>query len=371
MTRSAYMDYNATAPVFPSVQAAMSEALAHVGNPSSVHRLGREARAMMEDAREAVAELVNAANSDWVIFTSGGTEADALALNGVECERVLVSAVEHSAVLNARDDVEQIPVDANGLVDLGALEDMLKARDVSTLVSVVAANNETGVLQPIAEIAALAHQYGALVHSDAVQMAGKASFDMQALNLDLVSLSSHKIGGPAGVGALVKREGLTINAMQRGGGQERSIRGGTENLSGIVGFGRAAQEKVDFSRVKGLRDDLENTIKELGGVVFGDEVKRLPNTSYFALEGMPSERQIMALDLAGVMVSAGSACSSGRIKASHVLKAMGVKDELANCAIRVSLGWASTKDDVESFVQAWSKLVERVRTRKSGRPNAA
>jgi len=363
------MDYNATAPVFPSVAHAMNEAILHVGNPSSVHRLGREARAMMENAREAVARMVNVP-TDWVVFTSGGTEADALALTGTGRERVLVSAVEHAAVLKVRDDVEILPVDGNGLVDLVALEKSLNADNRPALVSVVGANNETGVIEPIGRIVEIAHRYGALVHCDAVQIAGKCEFDVQALDLDLVSLSSHKIGGPQGVGALIKREGLKLDAMFKGGGQERSLRGGTENLGGIVGFGVAAGEKVDFLKVEALRDDLERQIKELGGVIFGDQVKRLPNTSYFALAGMPSERQVMALDLENIMVSAGSACSSGKVKASHVLKAMNVDDEIASCAIRVSLGWNSSKDDVDLFVQAWKKLVERVQAKQT-KSNAA
>ncbi|WP_069190068.1 cysteine desulfurase family protein [Candidatus Terasakiella magnetica] len=370
MNKIVYMDYNATAPAYGSVISAMSAALNHVGNPSSVHGSGRGARKLLEEAREKVARLVNVP-SDWVIFTSGGTEADALALNGVDVERVLVSAVEHVAVMNARDDVDVLSVDENGIVDLKALEDRLKGDERTTLVSVVAANNETGVIQPLEEIVEICHAHGALVHSDAVQMVGKCDFDMQALGLDMISLSAHKIGGPQGVGALVKRQGVDLEAMFKGGGQERSLRGGTENLSGIVGFGAAVEEKTDYLAIKALRDDLELQIKALGATVFGDGAKRLPNTSYFAFAGMPSERQVMALDLAGVMVSAGSACSSGKVKSSHVLKAMKVEDELAGCAIRVSLGWNSTKEDIEFFVQAYTKLIERVQSRKTGRSNAA
>lgn len=370
MTRTAYMDYNASAPVLPAVADAMAKALTHVGNPSSVHRMGREARAMMEDAREAVARFVNVP-ADWVIFTSGGTEADTLALNGCGRERILVSAVEHAAVLKAHPDAEILPVDENGVVDLSALEQALADDDRPALVSVTAANNETGVIEPVKEIAEIAHKYGALMHCDAVQMVGKCDFDVRALDLDLVSLSAHKVGGPQGVGALVKREGLVLDAMFKGGGQERSLRSGTENLPGIVGFGAALKEKIDFCAVKALRDELEAQTKELGAIVFGDRVERLPNTSYFALPGMPSERQVMALDLANVMVSAGSACSSGKVKTSHVLLAMNVKEEIASCAIRVSLGWNSSKKDVKMFVQAWKKLVERVQAKQAGKSNAA
>ncbi|WP_135078659.1 cysteine desulfurase family protein [Terasakiella sp. SH-1] len=370
MKNIVYMDHNATAPIYPAVVDAMTHALSHVGNPSSVHRSGREARKLMEEAREQVARLVNVP-SDWVIFTSGGTEADALALNGVDVDRVLVSSVEHAAVMQARDDLEVLEVDKNGVVSLEALEKALKGDDRATLVSIVGANNETGVIQPLKEIVEICHAHGALIHSDAVQLAGKCDFDMQSLGLDLISLSAHKLGGPQGVGALVKRAGLTLTPLNKGGGQERSMRGGTENLSGIVGFGAAVEEKRDFSAIKALRDELEVQIKALGAVVFGETVERIPNTSYFAIEGMASERQVMALDLAGVMVSAGSACSSGKVKASHVLKAMGVKDELAGSAIRVSLGWNSTKEDIDFFVQAYTKIVERVQARKTSHSNAA
>ncbi|MDV7339428.1 cysteine desulfurase family protein [Terasakiella sp. A23] len=368
MMKTAYMDYNATAPMRPLVRAAMTDAFDLVGNPSSVHRVGREARAKMEKARDQVAALVGVPR-DWVYFTSGGTEADNLALNGPAVERVLVSAVEHAAVLKARPDAEFINVDGNGVVDLAHLESLLDGRP--TLVSVMAANNETGAIQPIKEICRIAHEQGALVHCDAVQAVGKIDFDMQEIGCDMISLSAHKIGGPQGVGALIKRDTVALQAVQKGGGQEKSMRGGTENLIGIIGFGAAAEEKLNYSNVEALRNDLETQIKALGGHVFCENVDRLPNTSCFAIEGLISERQVMALDLSGVMVSAGSACSSGTVKASHVLKAMQVDEGLANCAIRVSLGWDSTKDDIELFVQAWSKLVERVQKRKESSVCAA
>lgn len=368
MMKTVYMDYNATAPMLPSVRRAMVDAFDLIGNPSSVHRVGREARAKMEEARDRVAALVNGTR-DGVIFTSGGTEADYLALNGLALDRILVSPTEHAAVLNARADVELLKVDANGVVDLDYLKNTLDGR--KTLISVMAANNETGVIQPIKEISEIAHAKGALVHCDAVQAVTKTAFDMQQLDVDLVSLSAHKIGGPKGVGALVKRDGLMLDGVQKGGGQEKSIRGGTENLTGIIGFGVAAAEKFDFSGVLALRNELEQQISESGARVFGVQVDRLPNTSCFAIAGLTSERQVMALDLAGIMVSAGSACSSGTVKASHVLKAMNVEDEYANCAIRVSLGWENTKEDVETFVQAWSKLVARVQQRKNGSSHAA
>jgi len=372
MSNIAYMDYNATAPIVPGATQAIVDALACIGNPSSVHGMGRKARALMEDARDCVGAFVNV-RSDWVFFTSGGTEADALAIKGCGRERILVSSVEHAAVLNASEVVETLDVDANGIVLLDGLEDRLKNDSRPTLVSVMAANNETGVIQPIAEIVEIAHRYDALVHCDAVQAVGKIDFDMQALGCDLISLSAHKMGGPQGVGALVKRPEIKLQAQISGGGQERSLRGGTENLIGIVGFGAAAKEKTNFMRVKALRDDLETQIKGLSDdiIIFGETVDRLPNTSFFALRGLTSERQVMALDLAGVMISSGSACSSGKVKASHVLAAMGVGDEYANSAIRVSLGWDSHKDDIDKFVQAYAKLVERVQQKNSNRSDAA
>lgn len=370
MKKMVYMDYNATAPVFPDVAQAMGDALMHVGNPSSVHQQGRTVRKLMEDARETLAKKLNVP-TDWVFFTSGGTEADGLAIKGTGRQRILASAVEHAAVLSAGENIEQIPVDTNGIIDLNVLETMLEADDTPAVVSVMFANNETGVIQPISEVVEIAHKFGALVHCDAVQAISKIDVDMRALDLDMISVSAHKIGGPQGVGALVKRDSIAMKAQQAGGGQERSLRGGTENLSGIVGMGKALEIETDYKAVKELRDYLEEEISKLGAVIFGQAVARLPNTTYFAMKGLSSERQVMALDLAGVMVSAGSACSSGKVKASHVMKAMGVEDDLANCAIRISLGWNSTKDDVDFFVQAYAKLVERVQIRKAGASHAA
>jgi len=333
--KTAYLDNNATTPMYDTVRDAMLTAMTHVGNPSSVHGAGRTARAMMEKARDSVAALVNGPN-DGVIFTSGGTEANALAVLGSARQRILVSAVEHPAVLNARADVQIIPV-----------------------------------IQPIAEIAALAHEHGAWLHCDAVQAVGKIPFDMTALGCDLVTVSAHKIGGPHGVGALIKRDKLPLQAVQKGGGQERSFRGGTENLAGIVGFGAAAREELDTFRLKAMRDALGLKIKEKGAVIFAEDVDRLPNTICFALKGLSSERQVMALDLAGVMVSAGSACSSGKVKASHVLEAMGVPEDLGGCAIRVSLGWQNTISDIEDFMLAWFALADRVLEKQRSGQTAA
>ncbi|MCH8835517.1 MAG: cysteine desulfurase, partial [Proteobacteria bacterium] len=322
---------------------------------------GRAVRRAVEDAREAVAALVGAAPAD-VVFTSGGTEANNLALRGAGRERILVSAVEHESVLMAGAGAALIPVDSDGVVDLDALDSLLAGEGTPALVSVMLANNETGVVQPVAGIAEVARRFGALVHCDAVQAAGKIPVDMGALGVDMVSLSAHKIGGPAGIGALVVADSVPLSPIVFGGGQERGRRMGTENFSGIAGFGAAAREAgkgVDgFAELGRLRDALERRILAVspGTRIFGAGAGRLPNTSCLTMPGMASETQVMALDLAGVAVSAGSACSSGKVQASHVLAAMNADAAQAASAIRASLGWNSTAQDVDRFVDAWTAL---------------
>ncbi len=358
-----YLDYNATAPVRPAVIETVAAAMAEVGNPSSVHGSGRAARKRVEQAREQVAALVGA-QPGGVVFTASGTEANALALQGRG--RVLVSAVEHGSVLRNIPGADLVPVDGDGVIDLLALEQMLAAGRGDTLVSVMLANNETGVIQPVAEVAEVAHRHGALVHCDAVQAAGKLPVDIGVLGVDLLSLSAHKLGGPQGVGALVLDEFMDVDPMIRGGGQERGRRAGTENVAGIAGFGVAAVEAVsDLGRLAGLarwRDRLEAGIRALAPVrLFGAGAERLPNTSCFSLAGVTAQVQLMHLDLAGIEVSSGSACSSGKVGPSHVLRAMGVPEEEQG-AIRVSLGWASLEEDVERFLEAWGALLRRLRT---------
>ena len=361
-----YLDWNATAPLRPAAAAAMTAAFAQYGNPSSVHRWGRATRQRIEESRRAVAPLVGAAPEN-VVFVSGGTEANHLALRGARCERVLVSAVEHDSVLRAVADAEEIPVDRDGVTQLDALARMLAVDSRPALVSVMLANNETGVVQPVAEIAALAHAKGALVHCDAVQAAGKMPLDMASLGVDLMSLSGHKLGGPPGVGALVVGDRIDIAPMMRGGGQERRRRAGTENAPGIAGFAAAAEtataEIADYDRVRALRDALEAEIiaRAPEAVVVGAAVPRLPNTAAIAMPGTPAETQVIALDLDGVMVSAGAACSSGKVGPSHVLAAMGVAPEIASSTIRVSLGWESREADIGRFVEAWTALYRRRR----------
>lgn len=358
-----YLDHNATTSVRPQVIEAVCQVMEVTGNPSSVHKAGRDARRFLEDARDSIGLLAGAAPAG-VIFTSGGTEANNLAIRGSGRSRILVSAIEHAAALKASEDIEVIPAGADGIVDLNALREMLAADERPAVVSVMAANNETGVLQPIEQVSQLAHQFGALFHCDAVQAVGKIPLSMTASGIDMLTLSAHKIGGPTGVGALVIRGDIQLQALNRGGGQERSRRGGTENLSGIVGFGVAADlalaEIGQYKHVSDWRDRIE---AETGAVVIGGQVPRLGNTSCLSMPGVTSDTQVMAFDLAGISISAGSACSSGKVEASHVLQAMGIADELAQSAIRVSLGWNSVENDVERFISVWNEL--RSRTSRS------
>ena len=358
----AYLDYNAGAAARPEVVAAMVEALAVAGNPSSVHGPGREARRRVERARSQVAHLVGA-RPEGVVFTSGGTEANALALNGHSA--VLVSDIEHSSVLQNAPGALRIPVGSDGRADLAALEALLAAHKPS-LVSLMLANNETGVIQPVAEAACLAHAAGALLHCDAAQAPGRLRLDMADLGVDLLTLSAHKMGGPAGVGALVLADpGLALAPFLLGGGQERRLRAGSENTAGIVGFGLACElaEEMDEETLgmRNMRDALEaEALRRVPeAVVVGRDSPRLPNTSCLALPGVPAAVQVMALDLAGVAVSAGSACSSGKVAASHVLAAMGLDPAIAGSAVRVSLGADSRSAHVEMFLAAWVDLARR------------
>jgi len=362
-----YLDWNATAPLRPEAAAAMSAALARCGNPSSVHRWGRAARQTVERARSAVGAMLDALPES-VVFVSGGTEANHLALLGAGRDRILVSTIEHDSVLRAVPEAERIPVDGEGIVALEALDRLLAADRRPALISVMFANNETGVTQPVAEIAALAQTYGALFHCDAVQAAGKIDLGAVATGADLVTLSAHKLGGPPGIGALVVSGDLQLTPLLRGGGQERGRRAGTENLVGIAGFGAAAiaareESAVSGERIGALRDALEAGVMAVApeAVVLGRAVPRLPNTAAIAMPGVAAETQVIALDLDGVMVSAGAACSSGKVGPSHVLEAMGVAPDIAASTIRVSLGWASTADDIAHFLRVWTALYRRCR----------
>lgn len=369
--KRAYLDHNATAPVHPEAAEAVARALSLTGNASSVHGEGRAARQLVERARRDVAALVHAKPAE-VVFTSGGTEAANLALHmarsALGVERLIVSAVEHDCVRAAAAALDLplaiAPVDADGLVNLDALARLLAAPG-RAFVALMMANNETGVVQPVAEAVALARDAGAYIFTDAIQAAGKMPVDFAALGADMLILSAHKLGGPQGVGALILRDTLPSEPLIRGGGQEMRRRAGTENLPGIAGFGAAARLAADLTGVASmvaLRDRLEAGIRAAAPdvTIFGARAPRLANSSLFAAPGLDAETLVMALDLDGLAVSAGSACSSGKVARSHVLAAMGVKDALARGAIRVSLGHGNTEEDVDRLVASWSGIVKRM-----------
>jgi cysteine desulfurase len=378
MPERVYLDWNATAPLRPQAHDALIAALDVVGNPSSVHGEGRAARRLIEQAREQVAALVGARPAD-VIFTGSGTEANALALtpsiethgDGRACDRLLMSSVEHSSVRAGgrfpRASIEELAVDADGRVDLAALRQRLveNPANARVLVSIMLANNETGVLQPIAEAAELVHAAGGLLHVDAVQAAGRVAVNVAATCADLMTISAHKLGGPKGVGALVRRsDDLHISdPLIKGGGQERGMRAGTENVAAIAAFGAAAAAALGDLETEGasmlaLRDRLESGVKAIApsAVVFGAAADRLPNTTAFAAPGMKAETAVIAFDLEGIAMSSGAACSSGKVQPSHVLAAMGVSPELVRGGVRVSLGWTTTESDIERFLLAWRKV---------------
>jgi cysteine desulfurase len=351
-----YLDHNATSPLRDSVKAAMRVAMDVVGNASSVHREGRLARKVLDDSREAIAHAIGVL-APMVVFTSGGTEANNMAIRNAPVERILVSAIEHHSVIEAAKvadkPAEFIPVTAEGVVDLEALAKMLAGP--RALVSVMLANNETGVIQPIREIVGLAQKHGALVHTDAVQAFGKIPLNFGLLGVDMMTVAAHKVGGPTAIGALVLRDGLPMEPFVVGGGQELRRRAGTENLVGVAGLAAIAMEKL--LEIKALRDELESTLE--GAVIFGSKAERLPNTTCFAYPGMSAETLLMNFDLEGVAVSSGSACSSGKVTRSHVLAAMGVDAALARGAIRLSLGWNTTAHHIEHFTSVWRKLLAR------------
>jgi cysteine desulfurase len=376
----AYLDHNATSPLRAEAAEAAKQAFSISGNASSTHTAGRRARAIVEDARERVAAIANA-QQDEVIFTSGGTEACALALwgavagaieasanktSGARITRLFVSAIEHAAVLMnaaavserfAGIKLETIPVKASGVVNLNALEELLREGKGRALISVMAANNETGVVQPIDAISALAVANSALLMVDCVQAAGRIPLP----DADYRCLSAHKLGGLQGAGALLVKKGAPFAPLIVGGGQERGARAGTENLTGIAAFGAAAATALDGASSAALRDRFEAGLRQIARevVIFGAEAPRLANTSNFSLPGIAAETALMALDLDGVMLSSGSACSSGKVKRSHVLAAMGVSSDVAGCALRASFGWNSTEADVDAALASISKLVAR------------
>jgi cysteine desulfurase len=382
-----YLDHNATSPLRPESLSAVTHALTVGGNPSSIHANGRAARAILEEAREQVASLVQAKASE-VIFTSGATEANDLALFGavegslaedeVRITRIFVSATEHSSILATADRlaerfpwvrVSRLAVTTDGVIDLEGLRVALREGKGRTLVAVMAANNETGMVQPIAEVSKLVREANGLLLVDAVPAAGKIHLDFALC--DYMVLSAHKIGGPQGCGALLVRDGVPLQPQLVGGGQQRGLRAGTENLSGIAGFGAAAHALADGegerARIAHLRDHFEAALKQAApeSVIFGVKQQRLCSTSCFAIPGLTAETALIGLDLDGVMMSSGSTCSSGKVAVSHVLTAMGVEGALAACALRASFGWSSTMEDVQAAVASLLKLRGRVRGREA------
>ncbi|MBO6634539.1 cysteine desulfurase family protein [Parvibaculum sp.] len=382
--KRAYMDHNATTDLRPEARAAALYAMEVLGNPSSVHAEGRAVRAIVERARDEVAALAGAKPSE-LVFTSGGTEAARLAFHAAEAaqgvERLIVSAVEHDAVRASAEvsglPVDILPVDEDGRADLAALKALLETSDKRALVALMFANNETGVIQPVAEAAAIAHETDSLLLCDAVQAAGKTPLDFVALDADMMMLGGHKIGAPLGVGALVLREGLPFATLAVGGGQEMRRRAGSENVSGIAGFGAAARAALEgleaFAKLGHLRDSMEEEIASIAPDVrfFGKGAERLPNTSYLSAPGLNAETLLMMLDLDGIAVSAGAACSSGKIGQPRVLDAMRVPGELSLGAVRVSLGWTSEARDVDQFVESWSRAYERARAKTKMNANVA
>ena len=375
MAERSYFDWNATTPLRPQAREALLEALAASGNPSSVHAEGRAARNLVEHARVQVAALIGAQPAN-VFFTSGGTEANMAALTpAIETagdkrprDRLFMSAIEHSSVRTGgrfpREAIEDVRVTSEGRVDLPALAEAV-GRSSRPLVSLMLANNETGVIQPVAEAASIVRAAGGLLHVDAIQAVGRIRRDIGEMGADLVTLSAHKIGGPKGVGALVRR-GDDIHLSEpliRGGGQERGFRAGTENVAGIAAFGAAAAvardaRAAEAARMIALRDRLESGLKAISptAVIFGETAERLPNTTLFTVEGMKAETAVIAFDLEGIAVSSGAACSSGKVQPSHVLAAMGISPALLRGAVRVSLGWTTEEADIERFLAAWRKL---------------
>jgi cysteine desulfurase len=374
MSERVYLDWNATTPLRPEAKSAMTAAWEISGNPSSVHGEGRQARRLVEDARAAIAAAVEARPHD-LVFTSGGTEANALALTpglrrgtGQPVERLLVSAIEHASVLAGgrfpAAAIGTIKVNGSGIVDLAHLRTLLAAGPPA-LVSLMLANNETGAVQPISEVADVVHEAGGLLQVDAIQALGKMPIDISILRADLVTLSAHKIGGPKGVGAVVLAEDVQgLEPLLRGGGQELGRRAGTENVAGIAAFGAATKAAMaalrdDATRLGVLREHLEQGLKRTPGmIVFSEDAPRLPNTTLFTVPGLKAETAVIGFDLAGIAVSSGSACSSGKVQPSHVLDAMGFPKDLAQGAVRLSLGWSTSEADIDLTLEAWRKLAD-------------
>jgi cysteine desulfurase len=373
-----YLDYNATCPVKPGVIDVVCEAMRTIGNSSSVHAEGRAARTLVEDARETVRAFFNAPVNG-VVFTGGGTESIHYALNGSvgagHVKRIFVSAIEHAAVPGnaalAGAPVETIPARASGVIDLDWLRDRLAgydaAREGGFLVALMLANNETGVIQPVREAADIAHEKGGLLFVDAAQGAGKIAVNFVMSGADLMAVTAHKFGGPVGVGALISAPNLALAPQLRGGGHESNRRAGTHNIPAIAGLAKACELAADYAavapKIAAMRDRMQNAAEAAGATIWGKGEARLPGTLSLSAPGFSSQTQLMAMDLAGIAISSGSACSSGKTKPSHVLAAMGAGDDLASCGVRVSIGWNTREADIDAFCAAWPAAYARVKER--------
>lgn len=362
-----YLDNNATVPVYPEVAKLVGALLCKPCNPSSLHFVGREANTILENSRDLVKEVLNAEDYN-VVFTSSGTESNNLVLKGLVGFTYIISEIEHKSVINAVPGSKAlyIPVDLNGVVDLKALEILLLSVEGDKIVSVMFANNETGILQPIAEIVKLSHSYGAIVHSDIIQAFGKIEIDMKDIDIDIVTVSSHKLGGPQGASAVVYKKYLNFESQIEGGGQEYNLRSGTENIPAIAGFAEALKlidrSIADMKVINEMRLNMEQQIINYAknAVIFGINSLRLPNTTYIVMPYVSNRTQLVHYDLNGICIGLGSSCASGNDKYSHVLVAMGVAEELMKCVIRVSMGWMNSESDIEAFVSCWINLYDRL-----------
>lgn len=362
--KNIYFDHNATFPIYHEVKKDMMNLMSYPLNPSSIHNFGRCAKNILENSRNIIKNFLNAENNYNIIFTSSGTEANNLALKSFPNLFKIASKIEHPSVLKITG-TGIIPVNSNGIIVLSELENLLKKIGKKTLVSVIFANNETGVIQPISDIINIAHKYDSLVHTDAVQIVGKEDININKLNVDLMTISAHKFGGPNGAGCLIYKKNLELSPILLGGGQEFKIRSGTQNLPAIHGFAKACQISAShmnkFNKVEILRDYIEHSLKLIDNniIIFGKNATRLSNTSSISMKKVSSEIQVIHFDINGVAVSAGSACSSGKVTSPYVQLAMGYSQSIANTAIRISLGPSNTKEEADKFISLWKNLYKK------------
>ena len=364
-----YLDYNASAPIISDVVDIMNESIGIIGNPSSIHASGRAARKAIEDSREIISETIDS-NPQNIIFTSGATEANTLALNCSKTMQTFISSIEHDSVLKQNINAKLIPVTSEGIIDIEFLESNLKSSEYNIFVSVMAVNNETGIIQPLEDISRICKENNAILHVDAVQAIGRIDISMDKLNIDLLTISSHKIGGPKGIGCLAVSDKVytVLSPIIMGGGQERGFRGGTEAVNQIIGFGAAAKyaQKFSLSSTLTSRDLLEKNVLSMipDSIIIGKNSPRVSNTSLIAFKNISAESLVIALDIEGYEVSSGSACSSGKIAASHVLRAMGINESLVKGAIRISLCRSLNKSEILSFCTILKRVINQLLRKK-------